>query len=98
MSDFQFKDNVLSLSKKNEIIIQKCKCTVGRDVELHSHRFIEIAYIASGSGIHDIGDGYSSKIEKIYNERISTLMIEKEKKNSLKYQNEKTKPAKNILF
>ncbi|MBQ7699625.1 MAG: helix-turn-helix domain-containing protein [Clostridia bacterium] len=64
MSDFQFKDNVLSLSKKNEIIIQKCKCTVGRDVELHSHRFIEIAYIASGSGIHDIGDGYSSKIEK----------------------------------
>ena len=64
MNDFQFEDNVLSLNTKNEIIMQKCKCTVGRNVEMHSHRFIEIAYIASGSGIHEIGDGYSSYIEK----------------------------------
>ena len=64
MNDFQFDGGVLSLNRKNEIIMQKCKCTVGKNVELHSHRFIEIAYIASGSGIHDIGDGYSSQIKK----------------------------------
>ena len=64
MNDLQFKDNVLSLNKKNEIIVQKCNCTIGQNVEMHSHRFIEIAYIASGSGIHEIGDGYSSYIEK----------------------------------
>ena len=64
MNDFQFDGSVLSLNRINEIIVQKCNCTVGQNVELHSHRFIEIAYIASGSGIHEIGDGYSSKIEK----------------------------------
>ena len=64
MNDIRLDGGVLSLNKKNEIIMQKCKCTVGRNVELHSHRFIEIAYIASGSGIHDIGDGYSSQIKK----------------------------------
>lgn len=64
MNDLQFEDNVLSLNSKNEIIMQKCNCTVGRNVSLHKHKFIEIAYIASGSGIHDIGDGFSSRIEK----------------------------------
>lgn len=64
MSDLQFEDNVLSLNQKNEIIMQKCNCTVGRNVSLHKHKFIEIAYIASGNGIHDIGDGFSSRIEK----------------------------------
>lgn len=64
MNDLQFEDNVLSLNSKNEIIMQKCNCTVGRNVSLHKHKFIEIAYIASGNGIHDIGDGFSSRIEK----------------------------------
>ncbi len=64
MNDIQLDGGVLSLNKKNEIIMQKCKCTVGKNVEMHSHRFIEIAYIASGNGIHEIGDGYSSQIKK----------------------------------
>ena len=64
MGDIRIVDNVLSLSKKNEIIMQKCRCTIGNNVDMHSHKFIEIAYIASGSGIHEIGDGYSSYVEK----------------------------------
>ena len=30
MNDIQLDGGVLSLNKKNEIIMQKCKCTVGK--------------------------------------------------------------------
>ena len=54
--------SVLSLSDKNEIIMQKH--TLDGDSGYHKHSFIEIAYIAAGSGVHEIEDGYVSHVEK----------------------------------
>ena len=62
MSGLRLRDGVLSLDGKNEIIMQKC--TADGNTAFHSHKFIEIAYIAAGKGVHEIGDGYSYPIEK----------------------------------
>ena len=37
---------------------------MGGDSGYHTHSFIEIAYIAAGSGVHKIEDGYVSHVEK----------------------------------
>lgn len=58
MNDLDLKNNVLSLNRKNDIIMQKC--AVSGSMDLHTHRFIEIAYVAAGKGVHEIGDGFSS--------------------------------------
>ena len=60
MNDFHYDGSTISLNRKNEIIVQKC--TVSENSSFHTHSFIEIAYIASGSGVHEIEGGYSSKV------------------------------------
>ena len=62
MNDIEINGGVLSLNKKNEIIVQRC--TVDENVSFHTHNFIETAYIAAGRGVHIIEDGYSSRVEK----------------------------------
>lgn len=52
----------IKLKNKNEIIVERY---VGdEDVRFHTHDFIEIAYVESGEGTHEIQGGYSSPIEK----------------------------------
>ena len=54
--------SAIKLKNKNEIIIERF---VGDgNVRFHTHDFIEIAYIESGEGTHEIQGGYSSPIEE----------------------------------
>ena len=62
MDDLQYNDGFLILNNKNDIIMQKC--AVEENTKFHAHKFIEIAYVASGHGTHIIEGGYSSFVEK----------------------------------
>ena len=62
MNDYKLIGNVLTLSRSNEIIMEKC--SVSQDMLCHAHNFIEIVYVSSGRGVHEIGDGSSSVVEK----------------------------------
>ena len=62
MNGFYTEGNTLYLNDTSEIILQKCLVT--ESVALHKHRFIEIAYVDAGSGIHEIAGGLLSQIEK----------------------------------
>ena len=62
MSEFYSEGDTLILSERSEIIIQRC--AVEESSEFHRHSFIEIAYVESGRGVHEIADGFVSEIEK----------------------------------
>ena len=62
MTERRDKIRSIGLSDKNEIIVEKY---VGDgEVSLHTHDFIEIAYVESGEGTHRIEGGYASPIEQ----------------------------------
>lgn len=46
--------SISGLTGTGDIFINRCE--VASSTELHSHSFIEIAYVADGSGIHEIGE------------------------------------------
>lgn len=75
MDGIKIEDNVLTLIKKDEIILEKC--AVEEHMVFHAHDFIEIVYISSGSGVHEIGDGSSSVVEQgdlmLFNSHVSHL-------------------------
>ncbi|MBQ7446251.1 MAG: AraC family transcriptional regulator [Clostridia bacterium] len=62
MSKYYSEGDTILLSERSEIIVEKC--LVNESVDLHRHSFIEIAYVDSGEGVHEIADGYVSKIVK----------------------------------
>ena len=62
MNEYYTEGNTIILSNRSEIIVQKCLVT--ESVAQHKHRFIEIAYVDAGTGIHEIADGLVSHIEK----------------------------------
>ncbi len=62
MSHYYTEGDTIVLSERDEIIVEKR--VVERSVSLHKHGFIEIAYVESGEGVHEIADGTLSHIEK----------------------------------
>lgn len=60
MSHYYTKGDTIALLEKDEIIVEKV--VVNKSVELHKHNFIEIAYVDSGEGMHEIADGFVSHI------------------------------------
>ena len=62
MSEFYSEGDTLILSERSEIIVQRCE--VRESSEFHRHSFIEIAYVESGRGVHEIADGFVSAIEE----------------------------------
>lgn len=62
MSQYYTEGDTIVLSERDEIIVEKR--VVEKSVELHKHGFIEIAYVDSGEGVHEIADGTVSRVEK----------------------------------
>ncbi len=62
MSKYYTEGDTIVLSEQNEIIVELRR--VEESVELHRHRFIEIAYVDSGEGVHEIAGGSVSRISK----------------------------------
>ncbi|MCR5695093.1 MAG: AraC family transcriptional regulator [Clostridia bacterium] len=62
MSRYYYEGDTIVLSQRNEIILEKCLVT--ESVRLHKHDFIEIAYVDSGEGTHEIAGGEVTPIAK----------------------------------
>lgn len=62
MIDISNVGSTITLKNKNEIVIRKE--TVNFQLDYHDHDYIEIAYIDSGKGLHEIENGIALPVEK----------------------------------